>query len=204
VKRTSPAGPGKSPRRLREKGAYFCRWRAGGDGILFHALGEESRPAHLLRAMLEGLTLEINAALKRAAQAIRVELSNLTVLGGGTRNALMRQLKADASGKFVRNVSEPECMARGAAMLAGIGAGIYEDYDSIPGPKYEPYTHSPSGNQAVYEPLSSAVLSHYARGSQACASSNRTQDTPRTPYDALGIRLSVPAMSRTDRQTGLA
>jgi sugar (pentulose or hexulose) kinase len=120
--------------------------------------------------MLEGLTLEINAALKRAAQAIRVELSNLTVLGGGTRNALMRQLKADASGKFVRNVSEPECMARGAAMLAGIGAGIYEDYDSIPGPKYEPYTHSPSGNQAVYEPLSSATtqeahkLAHRATG----------------------------------------
>jgi sugar (pentulose or hexulose) kinase len=79
------------------------------------------------------------------------------VLGGGARNALWRQLKADVSGKIVRAVSEPECVTRGAAMLAGIGAGIFENFYSVPRPKYEPYTHRPAGDQAAYERLYSEV-----------------------------------------------
>ena len=86
-----------------------------------------------------------------------IELSSITVLGGGARNALWRQLKADVSGKRVRTVCDPECVARGAAMLAGIGAGIYEDHNSVPGPEHEPYAHRPSGDQAVYERLYSEV-----------------------------------------------
>ncbi len=139
-------------------GVFLPLVRGQDHGVTFYALGQESRPAHLLRAMLEGLTLEIDAALKRAARAVGVELSSLTVLGGGARNALWRQLKADASGKPVRVVSEPECVARGAAMLAGIGAGVFEDHDSVLGPEYEPYTHSPAGDQAAYERLYSEVL----------------------------------------------
>jgi xylulokinase len=140
-----------------EGGVFLPLMHGEDDGVAFYALGKESRPAHLLRAMLEGLTLEIDAALKRVEQAVEVKLSSITVLGGGTRNALWRQLKADVSGKPVRVVSEPECVARGAAMLAGIGAGIFEDYYSVPGPEYEPYTHRPAGDQAVYERLYSEV-----------------------------------------------
>lgn len=141
-----------------EGGVFLPLVRGGDDGGLFHALGGESRPAHLLRAVLEGLTLEVDAALKRVARAVEVELSSITVLGGGARNALWRQLKADASGKRVRAVSEPECVARGAAMLAGVGAGVFEDHDSVPEPDHEPREHSPSGDQAAYERLYSEVL----------------------------------------------
>jgi xylulokinase len=141
-----------------EGGVFLPLVHGEDDGVTFYALGKESRPAHLLRAMLEGLTLEIDAALKRVAQAGEVELSSITVLGGGARNALWRQLKADVSGKLVRVVSEPECVARGAAMLAGVGAGIFQNHDSVPGPEYEPYTHRPAGDQAVYERLYSEVL----------------------------------------------
>jgi xylulokinase len=140
-----------------EGGVFLPLMHGEDDGVAFYALGKESRPAHLLRAMLEGLTLEIDAALKRVEQAVEVELSSITVLGGGARNALWRQLKADVSGKPGRVVSEPECVARGAAMLAGIGSGIFEDYYSVPGPEYEPYTHRPAGDQAVYERLYSEV-----------------------------------------------
>src|SRR5256885_1955085 len=50
------------------------------------------------------------------------------------------------------------CVARGAAMLAGVGVGIFQNHDSVPGPEYEPYTHRPAGDQAVYERLYSEVL----------------------------------------------
>jgi xylulokinase len=141
-----------------EGGVFLPPVRETGDGVLFHALGDGSSPAHLLRAVLEGLTLEIDAALKRATQALKAEPSGITVLGGGARNALWRQLKADVSGKRVRAVCEPECVSRGAAMLAGIGACIYEDHNSVPGLEYDPYTHSPAGDQAAYERLYSEVL----------------------------------------------
>lgn len=141
-----------------EGGVFLPSVRGEDNRFTFYALGKESCPAHLLRAMLEGLTLEIDAALKRAAQAVEFELSDITVLGGGARNTLWRQLKADVSGKTVRAVSEPECVARGAAMLAGIGAGVFEDYNSVPGPEYEPCTHRPAGDQAAYERLYSDVV----------------------------------------------
>jgi hypothetical protein len=75
-----------------EGGGHLPLLHGEDDRVAFYVLGKESRPAHLLRAMLEGLTLEIDVALKRAAQAVEVELSSITVFGGGVRNALWRQL----------------------------------------------------------------------------------------------------------------
>ncbi len=136
-----------------EGGVFLPLVRGEDDVVAFYGLGKESRPAHLLRAVLEGLTLEIDAALRRVSRVADVESSNITVLGGGARNALWRQLKADVSGKTVRAVSEPECVARGAAMLAGISADIFEDYNSVPSPEHEPYTHKPTGDSATYKRL---------------------------------------------------
>ena len=125
--------------------------------IAFCALSKDGHPWHFLRALLEGLTLEIDVALKRAARAARIELRDLTLMGGGAKNALWRQLKADVSGLSVCTVSDLECVARGAAMLAGVGTGIFEDHDSVPAPRHEPHIHRPSGEQVVYERLYSEV-----------------------------------------------
>ena len=61
------------------------------------------------------------------------------------------------SGKTVRAVCEPECVARGAAMLAGVGAGVFGDHSSVPAPDYEPYVHKPEGSAAAYKRLYSEV-----------------------------------------------
>jgi sugar (pentulose or hexulose) kinase len=174
-----------------EGGVFLPPVRGEGDRrVAFYALGRESRPAHLLRAVLEGLTLEIDASLRRAAQAMGLELSGITVLGGGARNALWRQLKADVSGKRVRDVLEPECVTRGAAMLAGVGAGVFEDHDSVPGPEDEPHAHSPSGEQAVYEWLYSEMLRPLRKKLRSLPWAQRPTEGPRTSYDAedLGRR----------------
>ena len=134
-----------------EGGLFLPNVRGKDAGLSLHGLGRESHPAHLLRAVLEGLTLKIDADLKRAARAVEVELSDITMLGGGAKNGLWRQLKADASGKVVHTVSEPECVARGAALLAGVGAGIFDGYESVPAPDYKPKVHKPEGDAAFYE-----------------------------------------------------
>ena len=140
-----------------EGGVFLPLLHGEGYRIAFCALNKDGHPGHFLRALLEGLTLEIDAALKRAARATGIELKGLTLMGGGAKNVLWRQLKADASGLSVHTVSDRECVARGAAMLAGVGTGIFEGHNSVPAPRYEPHIHRPSGEQVVYERLYSEV-----------------------------------------------
>lgn len=136
-----------------EGGTFLPVLQGENSNMTLCALNKDGHPEHFLRAVLEGLTVEIDAALKRAAHATGIELAGLTLMGGGAKNVLWRQLKADASGLSVRAISDPECAARGAAMLAGVGDGTFADHDSVPVPKHEPDIYRPSGEQAVYERL---------------------------------------------------
>ncbi len=123
-----------------------------GDARLLVSLGSGVGPGHLLRAVLEGLTLKINAELARAVEASGAEPVRITLVGGGAQSKLWAQLKADASNLPVRIVSDAECVARGAALLAGVGAGVFADAGSVPPPEYEAALE-PSGRHAEYERL---------------------------------------------------
>jgi xylulokinase len=127
-----------------------------GDARLLCSLGDGTGPAHLLRAVLEGLTLKMNHDLARAVAVSGTTPSRITLVGGGAQSGLWAQLKADASDLPVRVVSDPECVARGAALLAGVGAGVFSDTDSVPAPGYETALE-PSGDHARYERLYAEV-----------------------------------------------
>lgn len=126
------------------------------DGLLLSALSSEAEPGRPLRAVLEGLTLEMSHQLKRAVGTAGAEPSRITLLGGGAQSGLWGRLKADASNLPVRVVSDPECVARGAALLAGVGAGVFPDAASVPAPGYEADLEPP-GNHAAYERLYAEV-----------------------------------------------
>ena len=135
-------------------------------GLLLAHLDHESSPAHLLRAVLEGLTLSMHADLRRVVRTSDAKPTEITLVGGGAQSTLWARLKADVSNLPVRAVSDPECVARGAALLAGVGAGVFPDANSVPAPRYEPPIE-PSGEHADYERLYAEVyeplLGFYAR-----------------------------------------
>jgi xylulokinase len=83
--------------------------------------------ADIAKAILEGLTFElrINIDLLRHA-GIAVE--RLHAVGGGARSPLWLQLKADICGLPLRlpRVTEAACL--GAALSAGMAAGVYASY----------------------------------------------------------------------------
>jgi xylulokinase len=81
-------------------------------------------PAHLARAVYEGVTFGLRAALD-SLRAAGLPLSEVCVSGGGARSALWSQLKADMFGLPVAAAQEREAAALGAAMLAGLGTGLY-------------------------------------------------------------------------------
>jgi xylulokinase len=128
----------------------------GADGLLVYALGDGGRPGHLLRAVLEGLTLKMNHDLARAVAASGTGPTRITLVGGGAQSGLWAQLKADVSNLPVRIVSDAECVARGAALLAGVGSGLYKDTDAVPHPDYEADLE-PSGQYSAYELLYAEV-----------------------------------------------
>lgn len=80
----------------------------------------------LAKAILEGLTFElrVNFDLLRAGG---VKIDELRAIGGGARSALWAQLKADVLGVTVAVPRVTDAACWGAALLAGVGAGIYSD-----------------------------------------------------------------------------
>lgn len=80
----------------------------------------------LAKAILEGLTFELRANLD-VLQSARIAIDELRAIGGGARSAAWLQLKADITGipVVVPRVTDAACW--GAALLAGYGAGCFED-----------------------------------------------------------------------------
>ncbi len=81
--------------------------------------------AHLARATLEGIALEVCDLLFAMAKDASRPLARLRVDGGAAANDLLMQFQADVAGVAVERPSDIESTGRGAAMLAGIGAGLF-------------------------------------------------------------------------------
>jgi xylulokinase len=84
-----------------------------------------TRPV-LAKAILEGLTFELRVNLDLLREA-GVVINELHAVGGGARSPLWLQLKADICQvpQRVPQITEAACL--GAALLAGVAAGVYPD-----------------------------------------------------------------------------
>jgi glycerol kinase len=80
--------------------------------------------AHLARATLEGIAFEVADLLGAMVKDAARPLTRLRVDGGATKNDLLLQFQADISKVTVERPADIESTGRGAAMLAGIGAGL--------------------------------------------------------------------------------
>ena len=84
-------------------------------------------PAHLYRAILEGIAFELRLQLEAVASALGASKRavRLTAVGGGAASPLWRQIIADVTGLPLVLSIEREASALGAAMLAGSGVGLF-------------------------------------------------------------------------------
>ena len=83
---------------------------------------------HIVRAVMEGVAFSLRETLT-IFDELDVPVSSIRLGGGGARSALWRQIQADVYGRPVQTVDVDEGAAFGAAILAGIGAGIWRDVD---------------------------------------------------------------------------
>jgi glycerol kinase len=92
---------------------------------LISGITRGTRAAHLARATLEAIALEVNDLIRAMSDDLGRPISRIRVDGGAAANDLLMQLQSDLSAVTVERPSELESTARGAAMLAGIGAGLF-------------------------------------------------------------------------------
>ncbi|MCX8036884.1 MAG: FGGY family carbohydrate kinase [Candidatus Sumerlaeia bacterium] len=85
--------------------------------------------AGIAKAILEGLTFELRINLELLREG-GIAIRELHAVGGGARSPLWLQLKADICGLPIRVPAVTEAACLGAALLAGVAAGIWPDVKS--------------------------------------------------------------------------
>ncbi|HVH44204.1 MAG TPA: glycerol kinase GlpK [Labilithrix sp.] len=80
--------------------------------------------AHLARATIEGIAFQVWDLLEAMTKDAGRSLNGLKVDGGAAKNDLLVQFQADVGDVVVVRPTEIESTGRGAAMLAGVGAGL--------------------------------------------------------------------------------
>lgn len=83
--------------------------------------------SHVARATLEAMSFQVRDVVSAAAQSFGV----LRVDGGASRNDLLMQLQADVLQVPVERPVYAETTAWGAAMLAGLGVGLWADRSEL-------------------------------------------------------------------------
>ncbi len=94
-------------------------------GVFFGLTVRHGKP-HLTRAVLEGVSYGLRDSVELMRE-LGISMNQVRASGGGARSALWRQILADVFDTEIVTVNVTEGAAYGAALLAGVGAGVYAD-----------------------------------------------------------------------------
>ena len=124
-------------------------WDATATGVLVGLTLSTTR-AHLYRAVMEGVAFSLHHNLQ-VAESLGVPVGDMSATGGAATSHVWTQIKADVTGKTIHVPAAENATTLGAAMLAGLGAGVYTDAaDAVAQTTHVHRTHRP-------------VLAHHAR-----------------------------------------
>ena len=175
--------PGRQAGRYERLAAPAAEVTAAEEGLLFlpYLLGERSpywnprargafiglakhhTPAHLARAVLEGVAMNLMVGL-RAFQEQGATIDGIDAIGGGARSDLWLQILADVWGIPVRRRSlVDEANALGAAIVGAVGVGLVSGFEVAPtlsetGAAFEPDPDTHERYTSRYEQFLDAYI----------------------------------------------
>jgi xylulokinase len=126
-------------------------WNSNARGIFF-GLTLSTTPEAMFRSALEGTAFAMRHNILEARNS-GIKVDAVRSVGGGTRNNLWNQIKADVLGIPIVTLQESSGAALGCAYLAGFGLGVFEDIHQVLSSNlkverdFEPNPH----NQRLYE-----------------------------------------------------
>lgn len=131
---------------------------------VFFGVGSECSAEMMAYSVMEGVAFN----LKQIVELLGVQGRQIAVTGGAAQNRQLNQLKADILGMRVITLQEPEASALGAVMLAGTGAGVFENLESAADACvekteiYEPEgSYDYSGRYQIYKQLYPALKEQF-------------------------------------------
>jgi xylulokinase len=97
-------------------------------GVFFGISGRHER-GHFVRSLLEGVTFGLRDSLE-LIKAKDVDIEEVRIIGGGAKSELWQQILADILGEEISLLNIEEGPAFGAALIAGVGVGVFADFES--------------------------------------------------------------------------
>lgn len=98
-------------------------------GVFFGISGKHKR-GHFIRSVMEGVSFGLRDSLE-LIKARGVEVEEVRLIGGGAKSELWQQITADIFGETIGILNVEQGPAFGAAIIAGVGAGVFSDFESI-------------------------------------------------------------------------
>ena len=126
---------------------------------LISGLTRDTTTAHIARATLDGIAFQIVDLVRAMEKDSGRELRRLRVDGGASENELLMQFQADVLDVHVDRPASIETTALGAAYLAGLAVGVFEDLSAVVEAHRVAKTFSP----AMGEDERRAYLNRWAR-----------------------------------------
>ncbi|PIW00205.1 MAG: glycerol kinase [Deltaproteobacteria bacterium CG_4_9_14_3_um_filter_63_12] len=105
-------------------------WNPSARGVIW-GLTRGTTRGHIARAALEGIAHQNTDLLEAMATDLGKELASLKVDGGAAANDLLMQIQADLLGCSLVRPAMLQTTALGAALLAGLGVGLFADTDAV-------------------------------------------------------------------------
>ncbi len=108
-------------------GASSPYWKDNQKGVLY-GLTLSTLRADIVRSVLEGVAYEIKVNLDILEKLVG-KLKEIKIFGGGAKSRLWGEIIANIANKDVSLFQIGEATVIGACLLAGVGSGIYQDFD---------------------------------------------------------------------------
>lgn len=129
----------------------FFEESEGSGGGQISGLSMESTREEIYRAMLEALSLRLRKGMRALENAGGFTTDNILCVGGGSKNRLWNQVRADITGVPITIIDKKETTVLGAAMFimyaAGLASSPDEAREMIP---FETETFEPGENRKIY------------------------------------------------------
>jgi xylulokinase len=144
---------------------------------VFFGLTLRHAKRHLTRAVLEGVAYGLADSLGLMRE-LGLAIAEIRVSGGGARSPLWRQILADAFNSEVATVNSTEGAAYGAALLAGVGTGVFPSVEAASAAAVKVTSRTPPEPRAAaayaryyprYRALYAALQGEFAAMSRAVA-----------------------------------
>ncbi|MFC1490304.1 FGGY family carbohydrate kinase [Candidatus Latescibacterota bacterium] len=139
---------------------FFCPTFVSGTGPFqkfnspgyIYGLNIMTSRSEIYRAALEGLAFQLKSALEVLNSSTGFNPEGIRVVGGGARNMLWNNIRADVTGLPVTVTSQTEITALGAALFAFKGIGTYGTIEeAVSNVNFSKEIIEPTGQTDIYE-----------------------------------------------------